>query len=246
MPYHRFESTDMLSGVELFANLPAGFRATLATAAVPRLLHAGEQLWSQGERADALVVLHSGLLRVFRSSAIGQRAVLSLVRAPDVLGDVAVLDGRPHLASVEAVATSAVLSLSRDLLVDALVRYPETCQAVLARLGAQVRQLTDQQTDFVFLDLPGRVAKTLLRLADGTLPPSAELNQTTLAQIVGGARQSVNEAVVQFVRRGWLHVEPGRFIILDFEALSRRAGLIPPCPQPEPRPRNGRRLRTEP
>jgi CRP/FNR family cyclic AMP-dependent transcriptional regulator len=236
----------MLSGVELFANLPAGFRATLATAAVPRLLHAGEQLWSQGERADALVVLHSGLLRVFRSSPVGQRAVLSLVRAPDVLGDVAVLDGRPHLASVEAVATSAVLSLSRDLLVDALFRYPETCQAVLARLGAQVRQLTDQQTDFVFLDLPGRVAKTLLRLADGTLPASAELNQTTLAQIVGGARQSVNEAVVQFVRRGWLHVEPGRFIILDFEALRRRAGLIPPCHHPEPRPRNGHRYRREP
>jgi hypothetical protein len=69
------------------------------------------------------------------------------------------------------------------------------------------------------------VAKTLLRLADGTTPPSVQLNQTTLAQIVGGARQSVNEAVVQFVRRGWLHVEPGRFMILDFEALSRRAGL---------------------
>jgi CRP/FNR family transcriptional regulator, cyclic AMP receptor protein len=212
--------------------IPAALRASLATAGVPRVLRPGELLWSQGERADALAVLQSGTLREYRISPLGQRAVLSLPRAPEVLGDVAVLDGRPHLSSVEAVTTCEVLTLSRDVMVDAILNDTEVCQAVFARLGAQVRQLTDQQTDFVFLDLPGRVAKTLLRLADGTMPPSVQLNQTTLAQIVGGARQSVNEAVVQFVRRGWLHVEPGRFIILDFEALSRRAGLpaamVPP------------------
>jgi CRP/FNR family transcriptional regulator, cyclic AMP receptor protein len=206
----------------------------LTAAGLPRVLRPGELLWSQGERADALAVLHGGTLRVFRSSPPGRRAVLALVRAPDVLGDVAVLDGRPHLSSVEAVTRCEVVSISREVLIDAMLRDPDVCQAVFVRLGTQIRQLTDQQTDFVFLDLPGRVAKTLLRLADGTTPPSAELNQTTLAQIVGGARQSVNEAVVQFVRRGWLHVEPGRFILLDFEALRRRAGLLPTAHRPRP------------
>jgi CRP/FNR family transcriptional regulator, cyclic AMP receptor protein len=210
----------------------------LAAAGLPRVLRPGELLWSQGEPADALVVLHGGTLRVFRSSPLGRRAVLALVRAPDVLGHVAVLDGRPHLSSVEAVTTCSVVTVSRKVLVDAMLRDPDVCQAVFVRLGTQIRQLTDQQTDFVFLDLPGRVAKTLLRLAGGRPPASAELNQTTLAQIVGGARQSVNEAVVQFVRRGWLHVEPGRFILLDYEALRRRAGLVPDAHRPRPgRPR---------
>jgi CRP/FNR family transcriptional regulator, cyclic AMP receptor protein len=214
-------------GEDRNASIPAALRASLDASGVPRVLRPGERLWSQGERAEAFVVLNSGTLREYRCSPLGQRAVLSLLRAPDVLGDVAILDGRPHLSSAEAVTTCHVLILSREVLVDAILHDTEVCQAVFARLGAQVRQLTEQQTDFVFLDLPGRVAKTLLRLADGTTPQSAELNQTTLAQIVGGARQSVNEAVVQFVRRGWLHVEPGRFIILDFEALRRRAGLLP-------------------
>jgi CRP-like cAMP-binding protein len=208
--------------------IPAALRASLTAEGVPRMLRPGELLWSQGEPAEAIAVLHSGTLREYRTSSLGQRAVLSLLRAPDVLGDVAVLDGRPHLASAEAVTTCAVVILSRDVLVDLIQRDLEVCQAVFTRLGAQVRQLTEQQTDFVFLDLPGRVAKTLLRLSEGTTPLTAELNQTTLAQIVGGARQSVNEAVVQFVRRGWLHVESGRFLILDPEALRRRAGLVPP------------------
>jgi CRP/FNR family cyclic AMP-dependent transcriptional regulator len=212
-------------GEDRSASVPAILRANLARDGLPRVLRPGELLWSQGDRADALVVLNSGTLREYRSSPTGQRALLSLVRAPEVLGDVAVLDGRPHLSSVEAVTTSVVVYLAREVVLDAIQHDNEVCQAVFARLGAQVRQLTEQQTDFVFLDLPGRAAKTLLRLADGTTPPSVQLNQTTLAQIVGGARQSVNEAVAQFVRRGWLHVEPGRFIILDSEALSRRAGL---------------------
>lgn len=227
-------------GEDRNTSIPAALRATLAAAGVPRMLHAGQLLWSQGEPADVLGVLHSGTLLEFRCSPLGQRAVLSVIRAPDVLGDVAVLDGRPHLSSVEAVTRCAVVTLSREVLVDAVRRDREVCQAVFARLGAQVRQLTDQQTDFVFLDLPGRVAKTLLRLAGEDMPQSARLNQTTLAQIVGGARQSVNEAVVQFVRRGWLHVEPGRFIILDFEALRRRASL-PPYHRSDTRSHAGRR-----
>jgi CRP/FNR family transcriptional regulator, cyclic AMP receptor protein len=208
--------------------IPAALWASLDAHGVPRLLHPGELLWSQGDRAEAIAVLQSGTLREYRSSPLGQRAVIALIRAPELLGDVAVLDGRPHLSSAEAVTSCTVVTLSREVLTAAILQDMEVCQAIFARLGAQVRQLTEQQTDFVFLDLPGRVAKTLLRLADGTTPLTAELNQTTLAQIIGGARQSVNEAVVQFVRRGWLHVEPGRFLILDAEALRRRAGLVPP------------------
>ncbi|MBX6357436.1 MAG: Crp/Fnr family transcriptional regulator [Micromonosporaceae bacterium] len=235
MPQQKIEAPRRVAapGEERNASLLAALRAVLATEGVPRVLRPGDLLWSQGERAEALAVVHTGTLREYRISPLGQRAVLSLPRAPEVLGDVAVLDGRPHLSSAEAVTTCEVVLLSREVLVDAILHDAEVCQAMFARLGAQVRQLTEQQTDFVFLDLPGRVAKTLLRLADGTVPPSVRLNQTTLAQIVGGARQSVNEAVVQFVRRGWLHAEPGRFIILDFEALSRRGGL-PPAMIPPP------------
>jgi CRP/FNR family cyclic AMP-dependent transcriptional regulator len=238
VPHQKIEAPRRAStpGEDRTNGIATALRPILSTSGMPRVLRPGELLWSQGERAEALVFLNSGTLREYRSSAMGQRAVLSLLRAPDVLGDVAVLDGRPHLSSAEAVTTCGVVSLSREVLIDAIQHDTEVCQAVFARLGAQVRQLTEQQTDFVFLDLPGRVAKTLLRLADGTSPQTAELNQTTLAQIVGGARQSVNEAVVQFVRRGWLHVEPGRFIILDFEALRRRAGLLPAVASGPPGP----------
>jgi CRP/FNR family cyclic AMP-dependent transcriptional regulator len=237
VPHHTYGSTgvptpvDVLGAVDLFASVPLPIRQRLAGAAEPRLLRAGERLWSQGDRADYLVVLRTGTATVFRHSPLGERAMLSLVRAPDVLGEVAVFDGRPHPTSVEALLSCTVLKLSREILVDAVLRSPQTCQAVLTQLGTQVRRLTEQQADFVFLDLPGRIAKALLRFAGDTTPATVEVSQTTLARLVGGARQTVNEVVMQFARRKWLYVEPGRMIIIDAEALRRRCGQLP-APDP--------------
>jgi CRP-like cAMP-binding protein len=220
-------AADALGAVDLFASVPAPIRQRLADAAEPRLVRAGERLWSQGDRAEFLVVLRSGAASVFRHSPMGERAMLSLVRAPDVLGEVAVFDGRPHPTSAEALLASTVLRISREILVDAVLRSPQTCQAVLTQLGSQVRRLTEQHADFVFLDLPGRIAKALLRFAGDTTPSSIEISQTTLARLVGGARQTVNEVIMQFARRNWLHVEPGRMIIIDPDALRRRCGQAP-------------------
>lgn len=233
MPHHSYGPIgapppgDALSTVDLFANVPPPVRRRLARAAEPWLLRPGERLWTQGDRAEFLVVLRTGTASVVRHSPSGGRAMLSLVRAPDVLGEVAVFDGRPHPTSVEALVACTALRLSRGLLIEAVVSSPQTCQAVFTQLGAQVRRLTEQHADFVFLDLPGRIAKALLRFAGDTTPATVEISQTTLARLVGGARQTVNEVVTQFARRNWVYVEPGRMILIDADALRRRCGQLP-------------------
>src|SRR3569833_145239 len=57
---------------------------------------------------------------------------------------------------------------------------PRILDAVMRSLGALIRRLTEQNADHVFLDLPGRVAKTLVRLAGETTAPmvTIELNQS--------------------------------------------------------------------
>ena len=93
--------------------------------------------------------------------------------------------------------------------------------------GSLIRRLTDQTADHVFLDLPGRVAKTLVRLAGDQRAPlvTIELNQSQLAEMAGGSRQSVNQALGQFASRGWLHTEGRRIVVTDVNALRRRAGM---------------------
>ena len=104
---------------------------------------------------------------------------------------------------------------------------PRILDAVMRSFGALIRRLTEQNADHVFLDLPGRVAKTLVRLAGESQAPmiTIELNQSQLAEMAGGSRQSVNQAIGSFASRGWLRTEGRRIVVTDVSALRRRAGM---------------------
>lgn len=91
-----------------------------------------------------------------------------------------------------------------------------------------VRRLTEQKTDYVFLDLPGRVAKTLVRLLDTereAVTDRVNLSQSRVAELVGGSRQSVNHVIRTFAHRGWLRTEGRCIVLTDLPALRHRAGL---------------------
>jgi CRP/FNR family transcriptional regulator, cyclic AMP receptor protein len=140
---------------------------------------------------------------------------------------VALLDGAPRSASAEALEDTTVLALSRAAFLELVRGQPPILDAVMRSFGALIRRLTDQTADHVFLDLPGRVAKALVRLAGDSKAPlvTIELNQSQLAEMAGGSRQSVNQALGTFANRGWLHTEGRRIVVTDVAALRRRAGM---------------------
>ena len=91
--------------------------------------------------------------------------------------------------------------------------------------------MLERASDLVFLDLPGRVAKTILDLGDerGETSPEGirvdvELTQGDLAALVGGSRSTVNQILHAFEQRGYVALQ-GRMLVLKRpELLRRRAG----------------------
>jgi CRP-like cAMP-binding protein len=144
-----------------------------------------------------------------------------------VLGEVSLLDASTRSASAEAIEDCQALALSRAAFMDLVHSNPRILDAVMRSFGALIRRLTEQNADHVFLDLPGRVAKTLVRLAGENQAPmiTIELNQSQLAEMAGGSRQSVNQAIGSFASRGWLRTEGRRIVVTDVSALRRRAGM---------------------
>ncbi|MGZ6827564.1 MAG: Crp/Fnr family transcriptional regulator, partial [Mycobacteriales bacterium] len=94
---------------------------------------------------------------------------------------------------------------------------------------------TEQAADHVFLDLAGRGAKALLRLAGPGSPPVVAITQSRLAEMSGGTRQSVNQVLGGFGQRGLVHLEGRRILLTDVAGLRRRAHL-PPEPVRTARP----------
>jgi CRP/FNR family transcriptional regulator, cyclic AMP receptor protein len=220
-------SADPLAGVDVFAGLDHDLRARVAAAAVRRSYRRGQLLFVEGDQGNSLLVLLTGAVSVFRSAPSGERALLSVVRPPDVLGEVSLLDGSARSLSAEAIEDCSALALSRGAFIELVHASPRMLDAVMRSLGGLIRRLTEQNADHVFLDLPGRVAKTLVRLAGESTAPmvTIELNQSQLAEMAGGSRQSVNQAIGSFANRGWLRTEGRRIVVTDLPALRRRAGM---------------------
>jgi CRP-like cAMP-binding protein len=222
-----------LRQVELFSAIDDGVLMQIAAVARPRDYDRGELLFVEGEQGDALLVLVTGSVTVFRTSADGERAALTVLEPPEVLGEIALLDGAPRSASVEATEPTTVLALSRAEFFSLLRSQPTVLEPLMRQLGQMVRRLTEQAADHVFLDLAGRVAKSLLRLANGGSPPVVAITQSRLAEMSGGTRQSVNQVLGGFAQRGLVHLEGRRVLLTDVPGLRRRAHL-PPDPAVRP------------
>ena len=221
------EPGDALGGVEMFASLEPEVRQRVIAAAVPRNYRKGQLLFVENDPGESLIVLRRGAVVVFRTAPTGERAVMSVLRPPEVLGEVSLLDGSARSLSAEAIEDCSALALSRNAFLELVHSNPRILDAVMRSLGVLIRKLTEQTADHVFLDLPGRVAKTLVRLAGDSQAPmvTIELNQSQLAEMAGGSRQSVNQAIGSFATRGWLRTEGRRIVVTDLPALRRRAGM---------------------
>lgn len=221
------EPGDELTGVDMFAGLEAEVRQRVIAATVPRTYRKGQLLFVENDPGECLILLRRGAVAVFRTAPTGDRAVLNVVRPPDVLGEVSLLDAGARSLSAEAIEDCVALALSRTAFLELVHSNPRILDAVMRSLGALIRRLTEQNADHVFLDLPGRVAKTLVRLAGDSQAAmtTVELNQSQLAEMAGGSRQSVNQAIGSFASRGWLRTEGRRIVVTDVSALRRRAGM---------------------
>jgi CRP/FNR family cyclic AMP-dependent transcriptional regulator len=175
-------------------------------------------VFTQDQPGDGMYVLAEGAVKLFVSSRDGGIVELVRHRPPATFGEVALLDGGPRTASAEAVERSTLLVVTRPVLLRLLRTEDQVAEALLRILGTIVRRTTRQVTDLVFLDLRGRVARQLLALAgDGNAWTS--VTQAELASMVGGARQTVNQALRSLESGGYIRASGRSFEILDRERL---------------------------
>ncbi len=161
-----------LATVPLFEHLSPAALDELARSSLVRRYPQGQILCSEGDPGESLIVLESGSVRVSRLLASGDEAVLAVMDAPSALGELALLDGAPRDATITAQRDVTVRLIPRLVFMELLRREPAAVEGLLRALAALVRQGNARHADVIGLDVPGRLAKWLLRQADGTGRPT--------------------------------------------------------------------------
>ena len=190
----------------------------------------GDVLFHEGDRGDTLYVIAEGKIKLGRTSPDGRENLVAILGPGEMFGELSLFDPGPRTMTATAVAETQLMGIGHDDLSGLLSGRPEVAKVLLAALAKRLRRTNENLADLVFTDVPGRVAKALLDLAnrfgrpveDGILV-SHDLTQEELAQLVGASRETVNKALADFASRGWLRLEARAVLIQDVERLKRRA-----------------------
>ena len=173
-------------------------------------------------------------------SATGTQVLLNLCGPGAVLGELSVIDGMGHSASVITRQKCRLLWMSQDAFQEALREMPAIPLALLRECSQRLRNATDQLHTFATLDATGRIAHCLLRLARryGTLAPDGlrldiHLTQPELADLTGLTRTRVNTVLGEFKKQGWCSPEErSAFVLHDVASLAALAHLPMPSLAP--------------
>ncbi len=222
--------TDVLRQAPLFSALDDEATAALQGSLGTVRLRRGEVLFHEGDTGDKLYVVADGKVKLGRTSSDGRENLLAILGPGQMFGELSLFDPGPRSATVTAVTDTVFYSLSHDDLLQWLDGRADVAHGLLAQLASRLRKANDVVADLVFSDVPGRVAKALLdlanrfgRTADDGVHVHHDLTQEELAQLVGASRETVNKALADFASRGWLRLEPRSVVLMDVERLSRRA-----------------------
>lgn len=221
---------EVLAKAGLFQGVAAEATEALASSLGEADYARGDTVFVEGEQGDTLYIVLSGKVKIGRKAADGRENMLSVMGPSDMFGELSLFDPGPRTATATVVTDARLAFLSHVSLRPWINDRPEIAEQLLRVLAHRLRRTNDALADLIFTDVPGRVAKALLQLAerfggqeaDG-LHVHHDLTQEELAQLVGASRETVNKALADFSSRGWLRVDSRAVTIIDAERLARRA-----------------------
>jgi CRP/FNR family transcriptional regulator, cyclic AMP receptor protein len=224
MPSERLRDIeDALVRVRLFASLSREEIAALARVTTRRQVAAKKLIVEQGAPGTELFIIVEGTAQVVSLGTEGKDVTLGAMGAGEVFGEIALLDGGVRSATVRAKTKCSLLVLGQDAFFVTLMNHPAAAVKLLRILASRLRALTVRSEDRVFLDVPRRLAKEVLRWVEEN--PDERVSQSELGEMVGASRESVNKHLKLWQREGILSHARGRLTVLSRERL--RALLAP-------------------
>jgi CRP/FNR family transcriptional regulator, cyclic AMP receptor protein len=210
----------LLEKCTLFSALDEKARGELASYVWPRNFTAGTPIFQLGDQGDSMMAIVVGTVRISLPTIRGKEIILADLRAGDLFGEIALLDGKSRSANATALTNCELMILERRHVLPFLERSPSACTKLMELLCARIRRSDERMSDIAFHDLPVRLAKTLLNYPSqgrGTIKLS--LSQNELAEMVSGTRENVNRCLRDWQRQGILELKNRWTVVLKPEAL---------------------------
>src|SRR5215467_6384140 len=226
------EARRLLENCSLFRGLEIDERKAIINRARIRNVAAGERIFSIGAPGDYMAAVLTGEIRITVPSPNGRELLLAILKAGELFGEIALLDGKERTADATANTLGILAILDRHEVLSFLERNPASWSRIVKILCDRIRHTDVQLAEVALLRLPARLAQVILRMARND-PNSAadkyfhvQLTQQDLADMVGATRESVNKCLNAWQRQGLIHIAGGQIVVTDRSRLESLIRLI--------------------
>ena len=186
-------------------------------------LKRGTTLFSKGDPGTNLIAVISGTIKISISSPDGRNAILNLIEAGEIFGEIALLDGQPRSTDAIANSNCELFIIDRREFIPFVRSQPTVAMKLIELLCARLRRTSDQVEQVILQNLPGRLASALLRLSEkhkaSPQGRTIAITQQEISEMVGMTRESINKQLRAWAARNWVRLEHGAIVVLDTEAL---------------------------
>lgn len=217
---------ELLSNSVLFSQLEPAELDKLVRFA--RIKHAKpkEVIFNKGDLGHQLFAILNGRVQINTLSDQGKEMTLIILEGGDIFGDISVFDSRERTATATALEASELLVIEKRDFIPFLKKNPAIAIKIIAALCERLRNTDEIMEDVVFRNLPARLAKKLLALADTYgedtdegLKIKLKLSQTELGNMVSTSRESINKQIRAWEDKGIIQFDRGYITICQQEQL---------------------------
>jgi CRP/FNR family transcriptional regulator, cyclic AMP receptor protein len=218
----------------LLSELPREYSSRLLAKAPAISLEKGKTLFEIGAVGDGCYWLEQGVLKVSIASPQGAERILAILGPGSIVGELAMLDGLPRSATVQALRDSRLTFVARSVFLESLREHPKIYRHLLTSLVERLRQADDEVAAASFLSLRARVARALLQFAKHLGEPTAtpgqllvrhKIRRDDLAALAHVARENVSRILSEWAARKIIKHSSPSVVFIDKAKLEREAGL---------------------
>jgi CRP/FNR family transcriptional regulator len=182
-------------------------------------------IFSPGVPSEAIYFIETGRVRVTRLSAEGKTVILALLGPGEIIGEAAWEAGE-HDSYAETLEDSRIYQIGREAFQGLIRENPDFGLRLIQIIGVRLKQAQARIEDLVFRQVPSRVARLLISLAEshGKVTPKGirvefPLTHQEIADMVGSSRVTVTQILNKFRSSNWIEIESKRVTIHNLDAL---------------------------
>jgi len=211
------ETIKLLRAIPLFSEISDGVLEKIARYSLRRFFRKHTTVWQKGDDNNGLYVLISGMVKAVEYTQDGKEFILNIMVPADCMGEMSLLDRKPHSADLVTMEESDFLIIPPETFFSISKEHPELISSLTHNVAERLRALSERASVLKYTDVYGRVCKLIAHLLSrrGSSKDHVSLTHEEIGNLIGATRSNVTRALKEMQNQGLVKVERNKISVLE-------------------------------